>query len=64
MFYLPVLAGIAMVRLLFIGLLLCSARMPEPSATLIIRFEGIRHDDGFIFVGIYEDQLSWDKRLP
>lgn len=53
-----------MTRLLFIGLLLCSARMPEPSATLHIRFEGIRHSSGYIFVGLYENQQSWDKRLP
>lgn len=36
-----------------------------PEATPVtIRFENIRYPDGFIFVGIYENQESWDERLP
>jgi len=35
----------------------------EPS-TLTIRFENIRHTEGYMFVGIYEKADSWKARLP
>lgn len=37
----------------------------DPTGTSVtVRFEGIRYPDGFIFVGLYENQESWDDRLP
>lgn len=36
----------------------------NPATSVTVRFEGIKYPDGFIFVGLYENQESWDQRLP
>ncbi|WP_421878747.1 DUF2141 domain-containing protein [Marinoscillum sp.] len=31
---------------------------------LVVRFEGVRYPNGYVFVGLYENQESWKKRVP